>query len=178
MAGDAIAQKREDDPYDAKRAAAFAAFDGCYRAVQQLTYPPIIAEFQGQHIIAFLGSLGYTSLPVTSAVFGPLEQTLVSQLVIIPTIYYVRTIGDVFISQGLLDHQFRLTSLSTTACFFHYHWNHSRIELPGDSRQSKDYLCSIDEKEPSILDTSSICGICVHSGRERLFQKTAQCVDV
>ena len=111
VVGDAIAQKREDDPYDAKRAAAFAAFDGCYRAVQQMTYPPIISEFQGQHILGFLGSLGYTSLPFPSAVFGPLEQTLVSQLVIIPTIYYVRTMRDVFTSEGLFVRQFRLTLL-------------------------------------------------------------------
>lgn len=101
LIGDAIAQKREDDPYDVKRAVAFVTFDGCYRAVQQLTYPPIIAQFQGQHILGFFGRLGYESLPTSSVVFGPLEQTLISQLVIIPTIYYVRTSRDMF-HQSLL----------------------------------------------------------------------------
>merc|ERR1712194_109726 len=62
--------------------------DASYRAVQQLTYPPLIAEFQGQHILGFLADLGYGSSPVSQALFGPIEQTLISQLVIIPTVYY------------------------------------------------------------------------------------------
>merc|ERR1712232_563392 len=63
ITGDALAQSRETAPYDAKRATAFAAFDASYRAVQQFTYPPIIAHFSGQYILAFLATLGLTSVP-------------------------------------------------------------------------------------------------------------------
>lgn len=89
--GDAIAQLREPAPYDKKRAAAFACFDAIYRAVQQFTYPPLIAHFQGQYLIALLANIGVQSVSPTSAVAtlsGPLETTLISQLVIIPIIYY------------------------------------------------------------------------------------------
>ena len=95
--GDAIAQRRERPAqYNVKRAVSFAAFDGCYRAVQQLTYPPIIATCQGQYIGWLLGLLNIggsivtrtTTTSSSSSVFPALEQTLVSQLLIIPTIYY------------------------------------------------------------------------------------------
>lgn len=88
--GDAIAQLREPTPYDVKRATAFAAFDAFYRGVQQLTYPLLIAQYKGQHILSLLVSLGLhpTSSSSFGSLMGPLEQTLVSQLVIIPTIYY------------------------------------------------------------------------------------------
>jgi hypothetical protein len=42
IVGDAIAQAREPHPYDAKRAYGFAALDGSYRVVQQITYPPLL----------------------------------------------------------------------------------------------------------------------------------------
>jgi protein Mpv17 len=89
--GDAIAQLREPASYDKKRAVAFATFDAVYRAVQQFTYPPLIAKLKGQFILALLGSLGLQSIASLDSVTnlsGPLEQTLVSQLVIIPTLYY------------------------------------------------------------------------------------------
>lgn len=101
--GDAMAQLREPAPYDVKRATAFAAFDGFYRAVQQLTYPPLIAQCQGQHILSLLGTLGMQSASSSSfaSLMGPLEQTLVSQLVIIPTIYYPLFFTITGVIQGL-----------------------------------------------------------------------------
>jgi len=88
FAGDAIAQLREPAPYDKKRAVAFACFDAIYRAVQQFTYPPLISHFQGQYIIALLASIGVSSNSAMTTFSGPLETTLISQLVIIPTLYY------------------------------------------------------------------------------------------
>jgi len=88
--GDAIAQLREPAPYDKKRAVAFACFDAIYRAVQQFTYPPLMAHFQGQYIIALLAGIGQSvdSASAVATLSGPLEQALISQLVIIPTLYY------------------------------------------------------------------------------------------
>lgn len=82
IVGDAIAQKTQtsDEPYDAKRAAAFALFDSCYRAVQHYVYPPMIAICNG----AFLS----TFLPNNQKFAAAMEQSLVSQVVIIPIIYY------------------------------------------------------------------------------------------
>lgn len=88
IVGDAVAQLREPLPYDIKRAYSFAAFDGCYRAVQQITYPPLIALCQGQFLVGFLESLGMTVSPDSVPLAAAMEQTLVSQLVIIPTLYY------------------------------------------------------------------------------------------
>eukprot|EP00980_Cylindrotheca_fusiformis_P010662 scaffold2381_cov128-Cylindrotheca_fusiformis.AAC.3 len=101
--GDAIAQLREPASYDIKRATAFAAFDGFYRAVQQLSYPALIAHFQGQHILGALKTFGMepTSLSSFASLVGPLEQTLVSQLVIIPTIYYPLFFSITGMIQGL-----------------------------------------------------------------------------
>ena len=88
--GDAIAQSQDPEKYNIERAASFAAFDACYRAVQQVTYPPLIAACQGQYIAGLLGTVGLQSVATSyvAEYFGPLEQTLVSQLVIIPTLYY------------------------------------------------------------------------------------------
>mmetsp|Transcript_6215 Transcript_6215/g.9071 ORF Transcript_6215/g.9071 Transcript_6215/m.9071 type:complete len:332 (-) Transcript_6215:116-1111(-) len=87
--GDAIAQSREkDQPYDAKRAGAFVAFDICYRALQTTLFPTIVAVCDGH----FLGSL----LPASAAVgqnldlnyLAVLEQTLANQFGVIPFFYY------------------------------------------------------------------------------------------
>jgi hypothetical protein len=78
VAGDAAAQQKNDE-YDIKRAASFATFDGVYRATQHFIYPPMIAACQG-HV---LGSI-FSSEGVGAAV----EQALVSQLLIIPVVYY------------------------------------------------------------------------------------------
>ena len=88
--GDAIAQIREPKGYDVTRAVSFAAFDGCWRAVQQVTYPPLVKLCQGQIVLGMLNTVGLESVATSSVAqyMGPLEQTLISQLVMIPTLYY------------------------------------------------------------------------------------------
>ena len=77
--GDSIAQKVVSESYDIKRALSFATFDACYRTVQHYLYPPMIALCHG----SVLGSL-FPNPTIAAA----LEQSLVSQLLIIPTLYY------------------------------------------------------------------------------------------
>lgn len=81
VVGDAIGQKTQSsEPYNVNRAASFAAFDACYRAAQHYLYPPMIALCNG----AVLGTLLPNNLQLAAAV----EQALVSQVVIIPLVYY------------------------------------------------------------------------------------------
>ncbi|KAL3774209.1 hypothetical protein ACHAW5_008534 [Stephanodiscus triporus] len=98
--GDALAQSQQSksnhEPYNIQRALSFAAFDGCYRAVQQLTYPPMMKLCCGKFSIALLVAvMGTTTTSIISSdqeqlihILASIEQTLVSQLVIIPTVYY------------------------------------------------------------------------------------------
>lgn len=51
-AGDAIAQKREDNEYDPSRGASFAAFDMIYRAAQHWLFPIIVELCRGQHLFS------------------------------------------------------------------------------------------------------------------------------
>ena len=78
VVADWMAQKTKSDEYDVKRAVSFATFDGCYRVLQHFAYPPMIALCNGQ----FLGQ--WMDMNTASA----LEQSLASQLLIIPLIYY------------------------------------------------------------------------------------------
>lgn len=80
-AGDAIAQSRTDEEYDNRRAASFMAFDMCYRALQHVSFPIIVHECQGQ----FLGPI-FSQFPVEYS--AAMEQTLASQLGIVPFLYY------------------------------------------------------------------------------------------
>jgi hypothetical protein len=84
-----------NNQYDVKRAAAFVAFDGCWRAVQQFTYPPLIQSCHGQYLMGFLASI----IPSSSSssfhiqdqdpfLFAAMEQTLISQLVLIPCTFF------------------------------------------------------------------------------------------
>jgi len=79
--GDALAQSRTDEQYDTRRAASFMAFDICYRALQHFSFPIIVHECQGQ----FLGPL-MSTFPTEYA--AAMEQTLASQLGIVPFFYY------------------------------------------------------------------------------------------
>ncbi len=89
VVGDALAQSRGPAKYDVNRAASFAVFDGCYRAVQQFTYPPMMQLCSGKFFATVLASLGAASVSAEQVHFlASVEQTLVSQLVIIPTLYY------------------------------------------------------------------------------------------
>lgn len=81
VVGDAIAQNTQTkEPYNANRAASFAAFDACYRAVQHDIYPPMIAVCNGSFLANFL--------PNHQEYAAAIEQALVSQIVIIPVAYY------------------------------------------------------------------------------------------
>lgn len=96
VCGDAIAQSRGDDEvrYDTKRATSFAAFDAVYRAVQHVSFPVIVQELHGQYIGLFVASLplfqsGLHALAWDNQSFyGAMEQTLASQLGIVPFFYY------------------------------------------------------------------------------------------
>jgi protein Mpv17 len=90
VVGDAIAQTREPAEYNSKRAAAFVAFDACYRAVQQWTYPPLMVACKGQYLAGMLASLGFAPTYSDDTVYlmAAFEQTMISQLVIIPLFYY------------------------------------------------------------------------------------------
>eukprot|EP00531_Pseudo-nitzschia_arenysensis_P018691 CAMPEP_0116132670 /NCGR_PEP_ID=MMETSP0329-20121206/9679_1 /TAXON_ID=697910 /ORGANISM="Pseudo-nitzschia arenysensis, Strain B593" /LENGTH=332 /DNA_ID=CAMNT_0003627215 /DNA_START=131 /DNA_END=1129 /DNA_ORIENTATION=+ len=92
IVGDAIAQAVQPDDYNKKRAAAFVAFDGVWRTVQQVTYGPIIMHCNGKFSSSLLGSLPMVQDQLLKdenvAVLGAIEQTLVSQLLLIPLLYY------------------------------------------------------------------------------------------
>lgn len=94
IVGDAIAQLGQPEEYNKKRAAAFVAFDGVWRTVQQVTYGPIIETCNGKFSIILLGSLPFADIQQAlireenRVILGAIEQTLVSQLVLIPLLYY------------------------------------------------------------------------------------------
>lgn len=99
VVGDALAQQQSSSSnrrqhgegegeggYDTMRAAAFVAFDGCWRAVQQFTYPPLIKACHGQYLMWVLGTT-FPFLHVQDQdpfLYAAMEQTLISQLVMIP----------------------------------------------------------------------------------------------
>lgn len=82
--GDAIAQSRESS-YDKRRAASFAAFDMCYRALQNALFPIIVANCHGQFIDSALSQL---QVHGDMSWYAAMEQTLASQLGIVPFMYY------------------------------------------------------------------------------------------
>lgn len=90
IVGDAIAQSVQPEDYNKKRAAAFVAFDGVWRTVQQVTYGPIILNCNGKFFSGLLGSLPLASVhdqvlkEENRVILGAMEQTLVSQLLLIP----------------------------------------------------------------------------------------------
>lgn len=86
-AGDAIAQSQTDEPYDKRRALSFMAFDMCYRALQHYAFPVIVHECQGQYLGGLLSSAHLTQ-SVSTEYLAAMEQTLASQLGIVPFMYY------------------------------------------------------------------------------------------
>lgn len=96
VCGDAIAQSQaKDEDYSKRRAFSFMAFDMCYRALQHVSFPVIVQQCQGQYIGGAIASV-----PLLASVFnsfgldnptyyyGAMEQTLASQLGIVPFMYY------------------------------------------------------------------------------------------
>jgi len=96
VVGDAIAQSQaKDEEYSKRRAFSFMAFDMCYRALQHVSFPVIVQQCQGQYIggaiasipllASFFNNLG---LDNPTYYYGAMEQTLASQLGIVPFMYY------------------------------------------------------------------------------------------
>jgi hypothetical protein len=82
VGGDALAQLRECEPYDTRRAASFVLFDTCYRgAFQHATFPLIAQTFQGY---ALHSLLPYIPLEVCAAI----SRTGANQLCVVPVVYY------------------------------------------------------------------------------------------
>jgi len=82
MTGDLIAQWfGEGEEYDRKRGVSFGLFDALYRAGQHVAFPVIVAQCQGQHLSALAGL-------VPTHYLATLEQTLASQLGLVPLVYY------------------------------------------------------------------------------------------
>mmetsp|Transcript_796 Transcript_796/g.1288 ORF Transcript_796/g.1288 Transcript_796/m.1288 type:complete len:314 (-) Transcript_796:87-1028(-) len=96
VCGDAIAQSKNDDEYDKRRALSFAGFDVVYRAVQHFAFPAIVHQFHGQYIASLLAASPALTHLVSNQLggadpqyyFGAMEQTLASQLGIVPFFYY------------------------------------------------------------------------------------------
>jgi hypothetical protein len=89
VAGDAVAQSSNPESYDVRRATSFATFDSAYRALQHVTYPALVSHLHGQ----FLGGLAMALLVGQNAQdqihsAAAMEQTLASQLIIVPFLYY------------------------------------------------------------------------------------------
>ena len=85
-AGDAIAQSRDaETPYSKKRSLSFAVFDAAYRCLQHAAFPIIIATCHGQYLASVLPT---ASSSINVSYLAAMEQTLASQLIIVPFIYY------------------------------------------------------------------------------------------
>ena len=117
--GDAIAQKSasnnsnnidSDFVYDRRRAGSFAAFDMAYRALQHVSFPLIVQQCQGQFATAFLHGLPFVAPASVHAadnvhLLAAMEQTLASQLGIVPFIYYPVFFALTGVIQGLTSEQ-------------------------------------------------------------------------
>jgi hypothetical protein len=86
VTGDAIAQRNaynadDNEPfvYDKRRATSFAVFDMAYRALQHVAFPLIVANCHGQFLQSGL---------IDQHSAAAMEQTLASQLGIVPFLYY------------------------------------------------------------------------------------------
>ena len=91
MTGDAIAQSKEEGPYDVRRAASFGTFDMAYRALQHAAFPWIVEHCRGQFFAAAVSAVTvgtFHASPDMTTNFAALEQTLASQLGIVPFLYY------------------------------------------------------------------------------------------
>lgn len=94
-AGDAIAQSKTSEEYNVRRATSFASFDMVYRAVQHFSFPAIVSQCQGQYIGSLIASIPVLTHLVTGLgwehpdpYYSAIEQTLASQLGIVPFFYY------------------------------------------------------------------------------------------
>lgn len=95
VAGDAIAQSRDpEEEYDTRRAASFMVFDMAYRALQHNAFPVIVELCRGQFFLGAVGLIPPLAKLVSDATngdpsyFAAMEQTLASQLGVVPFMYY------------------------------------------------------------------------------------------
>ena len=93
--GDALAQLSSKDQvrYDKRRAFSFMLFDMAYRATQHVAFPLIVQTCQGQYMGGFFHMIKPVSEvlsqhPESTTFFAAMEQTLASQLGIVPFLYY------------------------------------------------------------------------------------------
>jgi hypothetical protein len=87
--GDAVAQStNEEEAYDLRRAVSFATFDMAYRALQHMAFPILEMHLHGELSTELIDMIGFHSIQNHAKYLGPLEQTLASQLGIVPFIYY------------------------------------------------------------------------------------------
>lgn len=105
--GDAIAQSTNtEQDYDRRRAGSFAAFDMAYRALQHASFPLIVQQCHGQYALSLLGSFGVLSAALGHTDYlAAMEQTLASQLGIVPFIYYPVFFALTGFIQGLTSEQ-------------------------------------------------------------------------
>jgi len=104
VVGDAIAQSsannnnEDEDAYDKLRALSFMVFDMSYRSPQHIAFPIIVQQCRGQYLGAIAASafppLAHSMTVSAGAVhdatyyLAAMEQTLASQLGIVPFLYY------------------------------------------------------------------------------------------
>ena len=108
VCGDAIAQRRANKndasaSYDLPRAASFAVFDMAYRALQHFSFPILVEQCRGQFLGAMSTLLLASFLPASDIqhAAASMEQTLGSQLLIVPLFYYPAFFTLTGIMQGL-----------------------------------------------------------------------------
>lgn len=93
VCGDAIAQSQTSDEYDKRRASSFAVFDMAYRALQHVAFPIIVQNCVGNVLSGIPG--------VDQHAAAAMEQTLASQLGIVPFLYYPAFFALTGVVQGL-----------------------------------------------------------------------------
>ena len=74
--------------YNHRRAISFMVFDMAYRIAQHFIFPWIANNCHGQHLDAFLCSLGLGLFNFDATVGSAIEGTMVNQLLIVPLLYY------------------------------------------------------------------------------------------
>lgn len=104
VCGDAIAQRKaNNESYDTTRAASFAVFDMAYRALQHFSFPILVEQCRGQYLgsLSTLFLASFLTKPEIQHAAASLEQTLGSQLLIVPFLYYPAFFTLTGVMQGL-----------------------------------------------------------------------------
>ena len=76
LAGDCIAQSREEGDYDVKRAGAFVSFDMMYRALQCALFPEIIRVCDGHYLGSVLSGIDTSVLATMEQTMGTSSQSI------------------------------------------------------------------------------------------------------